>query len=198
MKTIKLILIFYIFDIIFASTEPEVKDLTFAVDFPKTFLSAGSYYFRMVVTPEDEINVITTATISNKITVKFLFSDTYMSDEFLFTANYLTYNYESSSSDNGYTQKYKIQIPANQKYFGMSIYLTEDQYLTITTSSVGSISVFLLIIIILIPCICVTLITLYILRKCCGILGGGLTSSTQINDPYGGPTNYVPPGQGLY
>ena len=198
MKTSKILLMFYIFDIIFASTVPEVKDLTFGADFPKTFLTSGYYFFRMTVTPEDEINVITTVSKSNKITVKFIFSETYMSDAFLFTTqNYKEYIPEYSNSAEGYSQKYKIAIPANNKYFAINIYFTEDQDLTLSTSSVGGVSVGLIILIILLPCICVTLITLYILRKCCGILGGSLTSSTQINDPYN-QGNYVPPGQGLY
>ena len=200
MKILKLIFIFYILDTILTSTEPEVKELKFAQDFAKTYLTSGFYFFRMEVTPEDEITVTTKVSKSPKIKVEFLFSATFLSDESLFTSSdYKTFDCENTVSGNENFQKYKFSIPANKKYFGISVYLPEDQYFSISTSSVGRLNVGLLIVIILVPLICVILITIYILRKCCGILGGSLATSTVINDPNNqGSANNDTAEEGLY
>ena len=184
MKLFSLILAFYAFNIAYASI-PQVFDLSMDEEFSIKNIETGYYYFRLEVNHDQEMKLIIKVTKSPKILVRELYTEAYPSDDFLITANY-NVKREDEYDDNGniYSQTYKFMTTDEKnKYLCISIYIPDNyQDLTVNCSTNSVIALFLVILFIIIPILCVILITVYILRKCFGILGGNSTISSQIND----------------
>ena len=201
MKRLLLILAFCTFNIANTSSEPQVFDLAMDQEFSSNNVESGYYHFRIEIHHNEEMKLITKVTKSPKIHVSVLYTESYPSDDFLITANYnLIQDFEYDHTGNIYTQTYKLMTTEEKnKYLCISIYIPDNyQDLTVNCSTNSGIALSLLILFIIIPCICVTFITVYILRKCFGILGGNNTTSLNISDSYSQGQTYVPPGQGLY